>query len=206
VGAEETTAAIERYLLDLAEPGAVSAAEPVVRGLLERAVGRLHLLGATMLYRNYPRLARPPLNLHADEMLSAVMERLLRALRDVRPATVRQFFGLATQHMRWELNDLARRLDAQSRAGELHEELVPALPPSSSGLSPNAQRMLGAIEQLPQEEREVFDLVRIQGMAHGEAAEIIGVSTKTVQRRLRRSLLLLTDTLADLRPSEAAPG
>jgi hypothetical protein len=42
--------------------------------------------------------------------LSAVVERLLKALRAARPQTVREFFALANQHMRWELNDLARRL------------------------------------------------------------------------------------------------
>jgi hypothetical protein len=28
----------------------------------------------------------------------------------IRPQTVRQFFALVNQHLRWELNDLARRL------------------------------------------------------------------------------------------------
>jgi hypothetical protein len=43
-------------------------------------------------------------------MLSAVVERLLKPLREARPETVRQFFALASQHMRWELNHLAHRL------------------------------------------------------------------------------------------------
>jgi RNA polymerase sigma-70 factor (ECF subfamily) len=43
-------------------------------------------------------------------MLGAVVERLLKALRQVRPASARQCFALACQHMRWELNDVARRL------------------------------------------------------------------------------------------------
>jgi RNA polymerase sigma-70 factor (ECF subfamily) len=42
-----------------------------------------------------------------------VAERLLKALRKARPRIVRQFFALANQHIRWELNDLARRLDNQ---------------------------------------------------------------------------------------------
>ena len=54
------------------------------------------------------RLTQPPLNLQPDEMLSAVVERLLKAMRSARPRTVRQFFALVNQHMRWELNDLAR--------------------------------------------------------------------------------------------------
>ena len=36
-------------------------------------------------------------------------------------------------------------------------------------------------------------------MMHAEAAETLGVSTKTVQRRLNRGLLLLSDQLGDLR-------
>jgi RNA polymerase sigma-70 factor (ECF subfamily) len=50
-----------------------------------------------------------------------VVERLLKAVREVRPATTRQFFALANQHMRWELNDLPRRLDEQPAARALRE-------------------------------------------------------------------------------------
>ena len=65
--------------------------------------------------------------------------------------------------------------------------------------------MLDAIENLPEEEREVFSLIRIQGMTHVEAAEIASVSSKTIQRRLNRSLILLAQSLADLRPSTGKP-
>src|SRR6516225_4495938 len=89
-----------------------SPAEPIVRALLDRAVRRLHLLCATLLHRSYPRLTRPPLNVQAD------------------------------QHMRWELNDLARRLDNQPAAAELCEGLVPSPASSISGLTPDGLRML----------------------------------------------------------------
>ncbi len=64
--------------------------------------------------------------------------------------------------------------------------------------------MLQAIEDLPEEEREAFDLVRIQGMTQVEAAEVLGVSNKTVQRRLNRALLILSEALDDLRPGRRA--
>jgi RNA polymerase sigma factor (sigma-70 family) len=199
---EPTTAAIQRYLDALKGD---TSAEPVIRDLLERAVRRLRLLCATLLQRSYPRLTQPPLSLEADELLGGVVERLLTALRAVRPQTVRQFFALATQHMRWQLNDLARRLDERPRAAALAESGVAAPPGSSdSCLSPGARRMLRAIEGLPEDEREVFDLVRIQGLTHAEAAGVVGVAVKTVQRRLNRARLLLAEQLADLRP--AAPG
>ena len=199
---EHTTAVVQRYLEELAGD---SPAEPVVRALLDRAVRRLHLLCATLLYRGYPRLTRPPLNLNADEMLSAVVERLLKALREARPATVRQFFALAGQHTRWELNDLARRLDERPRAVELLDGVIPAPADSDSGLSQDGRRMIEAIGNLPEDEREAFDLVRIQGLSQVEAATVLGVSTMTVKRRLNRSLKLLTDTLGDLRPDASVP-
>ena len=60
--------------------------------------------------------------------------------------------------------------------------------------------MLDAIDDLPEAEREAFDLVRIQGMTQAEAAEVLGVSAMTVKRRLNRGLQLLADALGDLRP------
>jgi RNA polymerase sigma-70 factor (ECF subfamily) len=195
---EPTTAVIQRYLDDL--PGD-SAAEPIIRELLERAAGRLRLLCGTLLYKSYPRLTRPPVNLETDELLGGVVAGLLTAMRTTRPPTVRRFFALANQHMRWQLNDLARRLDERPAVQALAEEGV-AAPPSStaSGITPDGRRMLGAIDGLPEDEREVFDLVGIQGLTHSETAAVIGVSEKTVQRRLNRARLLLAEQLADLQP------
>jgi RNA polymerase sigma-70 factor (ECF subfamily) len=205
---EQTTAVVQHYLDQLAEIRPDEApAEPIVRELLARAVNRLDLLCRSMLFRSYPRLARPPVNLHPDEMLSAVTERMLKAMRQTRPQTVRQFFALANQHVRWELNDVARRLDRQAPAVELRESFVAATEESSaSQLSPAAVRILEAIANLPDEEREVFDLVRIQEMTQAEAAHVVGVGVRTIQRRLNRAMILLAEALPDLRqapPDEA---
>ncbi|HEV3259156.1 MAG TPA: sigma-70 family RNA polymerase sigma factor [Gemmataceae bacterium] len=196
---EPTTAAVQRYLDALAGD---QPAEPIVRALLDRAVRRLHMLCANLLYRSYRRLTLPPLNVQPEELLGAVVERLLKAMRSVRPQTVRQFFALVNQHMRWELNDLARRLDEQPSLVSLDSEKLAA--PSSSGcvLTPNGRRMLQAIEQLPENEREVFELVRIQALTQVEVAKVLGTSSKTVQRRLNHSLLLLAKELKGLRPAK----
>jgi RNA polymerase sigma factor (sigma-70 family) len=195
---EHTTAVVQRFLdaLDGDAP-----AEVTIRALLARAVCRLRLLSANLLHRSYPRLTLPPLNVDADEILSAVVERLLKAMRKIRPGAVREFFSLANQHMRWELNDLARRLDEQPPAVELNGEAVPAPASSDSALTPNARRMLEAIDELPEEEREAFGLLRIHGLTYPEAAKVLGVSVKTAQRRVNRSLLLLAKKLDDLRPT-----
>jgi RNA polymerase sigma-70 factor (ECF subfamily) len=202
MGDEPTTAAVQRLLNALAED---TPAEPIVRELLDRAVRRLQVLCAAQLHRSYPRLTQPPLNLQTDELLGGVVAGLIAAMRKVRPRTVREFFGLAAQHMRWQLNDLARRLDEQSAVLALDEGGVPSPPSGGSTLTPNAHRMLEAIDGLPEDEREAFNLVRVQGLTHPEAAEVLGVSVKTVQRRLNRARLLLAEQLDDLRPGLPTP-
>jgi RNA polymerase sigma factor (sigma-70 family) len=199
---EDTTAVVQRYLNALAGD---TPAEPIVRELLERSAHRLHVLCANLLHRNYPRLTKPPLNLETEEMLGGVVEGLLKAMRSIRPKTVRQFFALANQHMRWQLNDLARLLDKQPAAVELREGFVPAPASSGSGITPDGRRMLDAIDNLPEDEREVFGLVRLQGLTNAEAAEVLDVSAKTVQRRLNRARLLLAEELDDLRPNQEPP-
>jgi RNA polymerase sigma-70 factor (ECF subfamily) len=195
-----TSAVVQQYLDELAGD---SPAEPIVRALLDRSARRLHVLCSTWLFQKYPRLTRHPVSLEADEMLSALVERLLKALRSVRPQTVRQFFSLANQHIRWELNDLSRRLDRQTLFVEMESEEVPAPASSGSELSEDACRMFEAIDNLPEDEREAFDLVRIQGMTHTEVSQILGVTPLTVKRRLNRGLRLLANQLSDLLPPES---
>jgi RNA polymerase sigma-70 factor (ECF subfamily) len=202
---ERTTVAVQRYLNALAGD---APADPIVRALLDRSVRRLEWLCSNLLYRSYPRLTAPPLNLQPDEMLGGVVERLLKAMRQVHPQTVRQFFALANRHIRWELNELARRLDRQPVMQQLSEGAVAAPASGStsgSTLTPIAGRIVEVIDSLDEEEREIFELVRIQGLTHAEAASVVGISTKTVQRRLSRASMLLQEQLNDLRPPSDPP-
>src|SRR5262245_46780225 len=93
-----TTVVVQQYLDELVGVKGDVPAEPIIRALLGRAVWRLQLLCGALLHRSYPRLLRPPLNLDAEELLSAVVERLLKAIRETCPENVRQFFALANRH------------------------------------------------------------------------------------------------------------
>jgi RNA polymerase sigma-70 factor (ECF subfamily) len=68
----------------------------------------------------------------SDEHTTAVVQRYLNELDGDSPA---EPIVRANQHMRWELNDLARRLDDQPAEAELCEALVPAPARSVSGQS-----------------------------------------------------------------------
>ncbi len=96
-----------------------------------------------------------------------------------------------------------RYLDALAEETPADVELcegVPAPASSGSGLTPDARRILEAIDGLPDGEREVFCLVRVQGLLQEGAAEVLGASISTVQRRLYRAVSTLAKELDHLRP------
>ncbi|MDB5390777.1 MAG: fliA 1 [Planctomycetaceae bacterium] len=194
---EPTTAAVQRHLNALA---ADEPAEPIVRALLDRASSRLFILCSHLLHGSYPRLTRPPANLEADELLGGVVEGLLKAMRSIRPQSVRQFYALANQHMRWQLNDFARRLDHQPPTVELRGKFMAVPESHDSAITPDGRRMLEEIDNLPDDEREVFDLMRLQGLTQVETAKLLNISPKTVHRRLNRARLILAEALNDLSP------
>jgi RNA polymerase sigma-70 factor (ECF subfamily) len=134
-----------------------------------------------------------------------VAKRLLQALRQARPATARQFLALANQHRRWQLHDLARRLDTQPEALELRDEAVPAPASSDTGLTPDRRRIRAALDRLPEGACQASDRVRTQGMSQTEAAQVLAVWVRTVHRRLSRGLRLRAATPGDLGSGREEP-
>jgi RNA polymerase sigma factor (sigma-70 family) len=203
MGEESTTVGVQRYLDALAGgpdgPLDDPARARILQGLFDRTAMRLQALCGKILHGKYSRLARPPFNLRVDELFSDLMERLLKAMQKVRPNNVAHFFALANQHIRWELLELVRRLDERKPPAELPEGLAAPAESSGSGPSFSLQRMLEEIDNLPDDEREVFTLVRMQGLSQAEVAEILNVATRTVKRRLDRAVLQLAERLGDLR-------
>jgi RNA polymerase sigma-70 factor (ECF subfamily) len=126
-----------------------------------------------------------------DDHTAAVVERWLKAARQARLSTVCEFFTLSGQHIHWGLNNLDRRSNRQPGAVALYEDLVVTAALGGSTLGPDGRR-LEAIADLPDDEHEVFVPVRIQGITQSDVAEVLGVSSRTVQRWLNRRLLLLT--------------
>ena len=177
-------------------------AKGIVREIISISADRIRVLCKSMLSRNYPRLAKGPLNLRPEELLSLVVERLMKAMQSVHLIHFRQFFALAVKHIHWELNEQARAIDG--REYELLESDAVAQPPAEDREqpSPAACRILETIDALPHNDREIFELVRLQGMSQVNAAEVLGVSVKTVQRRLHRVLPYLCEQLRDLDPAQ----
>ena len=197
---EDTNAAIQRCLNRLAGAADDSDTRQIVRELLSVAARRILLLCGSTLSRHYPRLASGPFNVEPDDVVGAVVERLIKAMRNVRPAHVREFFALTMKHIRWELNGLVRELDAQ-RYEPLRSEVTARKPEvSDEQFSPLGRRILEAIHGLAQSDQEIFNLVRLHGMTQRDAAEVLGISERTVERRLKRILPRLWGELGELQP------
>ena len=179
--------------------------------LLNCACGRLRKLARKML-KGYPNVRRWE---QTDDVLQNAVLRLHRTLRQLAVETTLDFFRLAALHVRRELLDLARHYYGPQGQGARHAS-DPGGPPSetndpASGApadlthEPSRLACWGEFHEqiagLPEEEREVFELLRIQGLSYAETAEVLKVSESTVHRRLNRGLVSLEEKLADLRPA-----
>jgi DNA-directed RNA polymerase specialized sigma24 family protein len=151
-------------------------------------------------------LVQPLSNLQIDEVPAADVERLVKAKRQASPRTVRECFGLPRLHSPRKLDDLARRFDGQPSTVEQCEDQVAAAESSNSADGRGGRRVLEAIGDFPEVGREVFDVVRIQGMTQEKAAQSRGGSAVTAKRRLSLSLRVLSVQLSDLVPGEKPPG
>ena len=97
-------------------------------------------------------------------------------------------------------------LDAtQPRTGQSIGERLGNPGPSTEQLAIGGlirARIGDAVEELPEEQREVFLLRQLQGLAFNEIAEVVGVPANTVKSRMRYALERLQGLLSDLEESD----
>jgi RNA polymerase sigma-70 factor (ECF subfamily) len=182
----------------------VRAGDASARNELLRAVGaRLERLVHKML-RRFPNVRRWA---DTQDVLQNSLLRLLHALERIEPPSMRDFYNLAACLIRAELVDLARHFARANR----HEAAPAGLSaPGAGGLEPEPPaptedarelerwaQFHEACAELPAEEREVVGLIFYHGWTHAEAAELVGVSARTVQRRWRSALVQLHRVLKD---------
>ena len=94
-------------------------------------------------------------------------------------------------------------LDApQSQSARPVGERVSSFGPSTEQLATGGlvrERIAHAVEELPDEQREVFLLRQLQGLAFREVAEVVGAPVNTVKSRMRYALEHLQRALSDLK-------
>ena len=120
-----------------------------------------------------------------------------RSLKDVKPDSKRVFNGLAAQQIRRELCDMARSLYGPQGLGRHHRtEVVGQSSGEDSTPMPKAAAQQTdsidliemttfheALNGLPSDEKEVFELIFYLGMSQADVAKLLNVSERTVKRR-----------------------
>jgi RNA polymerase sigma-70 factor (ECF subfamily) len=165
--------------------------------LLRRSAQRLTELARRML-RGFPGVRRWA---DTDDVLQNALVRLVGSLRDVTPASPREFLGLATLQIRRELIDLARHYYGPLGQGANHESRADdsrhplAAGPADENNEPSSlaqwREFHEQVGALPPEEREVVSLLYYQDLPQAVAAELLSVSIRTVQRRWHSALQTL---------------
>jgi RNA polymerase sigma factor (sigma-70 family) len=181
------------------------AGDRAARDELFRSVsGRLEHLARKML-KTFPSVKRWT---DAEDVVQNALVRLLRALDEVQPTTVPDFFNLAAVYLRRELLDLARHF--RGPKGQLARSVSDLAESDSDcgGYRPLDQaddpseidRLCNfhqAVERLPMEEREVVGLVYYHGWTQAQVAELFQVSARTVRRRWESALTRLQSDLKE---------
>lgn len=187
---------VDRVVAD--DPGAFEE-------LATRATGRLQGLAQGML-RKYPHVKRWE---DTDDILQAALIRLHRSLKEVRPSSTREFYGLAVTQIRRSLIDLVRHYYGPLGQGAHHHSQGGGKAADDSG-GILADAAVGtdepetlqdwaafheAVDALPDDEQEAFSLIWYGGLMRKDVATLLEIADKTVLRRFNRARLKLQDAL-----------
>lgn len=179
--------------------------------LVSFACDRLRRLTRKML-RSYPGVRRME---ETDDVLQNAAIRLCKALGEVTPPSVRDFFRLAALQIRRVLIDLVRHyygpggrgrdkaLPGKKEGSDSSSDLIDQVPEETDDPRELARwtEFHQQVEALPEEEREVVDLLWYQGLTQAEAAAVLQVSERTVKRRWQTAKVKLYRALGGEMPS-----
>jgi len=190
-------------LIELAQKGDAQAKD----ALLDHTCDRLLRLTRKM-FHTYPGLRRWE---QTDDVFQNAMLRLHRALAEVKLESVRHFFNLAAVQIRRELLDLAKHhFGPEGEGAKHHTDGQPSDEPGGA-LHDQAQEPVDLeswsefhvqVDALPEQEREVVNLLWYEGLTQEEAATVLGISFRTLKRRWHSARLRLYEAMNREGPEE----
>lgn len=137
-----------------------------------------------------------------DDLLQQTLLRLNKLLENLQPETAQQFFFLSSKQMRWALSDMGRSYVLERKA-RMPQRL--ANPPvelsqlTSDSTEPTSLEewvdFHEAIERLPDQDKETFNLLYYQGLPQAESAEMLSISLRTLKYRWQTARLHLSEML-----------
>lgn len=183
----QSTTGILQNCLDRIRGGDLAAREQ----LIVHCQKRLRLLVRKMM-RRYPNVRVWE---HTSDVMQNVLIKLDVALRKIPLDTVRDFLQLAAFHTRYVLIDLARHYKHKQPVG-----FNSSLPVAVNSDPVNWMQWVSLhehLDKLPEDEKILFDLLYYEGVTQEGAADLLGVSPKTLKRRWKAARLSLNRWLGD---------
>jgi len=173
--------------------------------LIEHSMERLRNL-TSRLKQDFPTLGRYH---ETDDIFQQAVMRLYRSLRSIQPENIRAYLGLAAKQIRRELIDVTRSLKGshglaanlvtnKNLNGQNSSNMPPSDPPQETAGPVTLQywtEFHQQVEQLSDDERQIFDLMFYNEMTQEEVADLLEISTRTVKRRWRSAKLHLSEAL-----------
>lgn len=196
---ESNAAHLTQRLLDKANLGDNESREQLFR----HSCDRLERLARKML-RDFPIVRRWE---QTTDVFQNAAIRLMRAFEDVKPESTRHFYALAATQIRRELIDLARHYGgANAEAHSFESQNQQATDGDRSVFEPaelthapdrlaSWTELHGHIAELPNEDREVCEMLWYQGLTQGEAAELLEMPLRTLKRRWQKVRITLHDKM-----------
>ncbi|MGF1467787.1 MAG: RNA polymerase sigma factor [Sandaracinaceae bacterium] len=148
----------------------------------------------------------------ADELLQETFLRVIQRSHDFKGQSKLSTWlytiarNLCIDHGRKMVFRRHRSLDAPGAAGTeegptlLERTAAPTAGTDREAIAEDLKRRIAqAVEELPEDQREVFLLRQIQGMPFKEVAEVVGVPVNTVKSRMRYALERLQRALSEYR-------
>lgn len=146
-----------------------------------------------------------------EDVFQNASMRLYQAMAAIRIEDKRHFYRLAAMQIRRELIDMCRHYRGPQGQGANHataardrdDDGQQAAAYDPGDLTNNPVELQAwtdfhqSVSQLPDREREVFELLWYHELKQEEVAEIMGMSTRNIKRLWRTARLLLHDQLSD---------
>ena len=129
----------------------------------------------------------------ADDLTQATIERVLRSRDQWQAGTRLDSWAYRIMRNLWIDTVRARSRRERVEAPEDEAERLGTDPTSGMEASIELNRMMSAMERLPDEQREVVALILIEGFGYRETAEMLGLPIGTVSSRLVRGRTALLE-------------
>ncbi len=148
-----------------------------------------------------------------DDIFQNAVMRMFESLKEAKFASIEEFYRFASLIIRRELIDLSRRYHGPLGLGVQHATRAQAadslnsdrLDPDSDTHEPSRLALWTEfhekMELLSDEERQTFDLLWYQELTQADAAKVLNISERTVQRRWQQARLKMYELLHGQLPS-----